>query len=363
MKYLSEFRDPHIAEALANEIADTAKGLKPIRLMEVCGTHTMAIHRYGIRNLLPENITLVSGPGCPVCVTPNEYLDRAIAFAKLQDVTICTFGDMLRVPGSYTSLEAEKAMGADIRIVYSPLDALEIAQDNPQRKIIFLAVGFETTVPTIAAVLHQAREKVVSNFFVTVAHKTMPMALTALVEDGKIGLNGFILPAHVSAIIGSEPYTFLSEKYNQACVVTGFEPLDVLMGILMLVKQIKNSEQKVEIQYSRVVNEKGNIKAQQIIEKVFQPCNAEWRGIGNIPQSGLCLRKEFANFDANTNFEVTVAPAKENPACICGLVLKGLKSPLDCQLFAKVCTPEAPVGACMVSSEGTCAAYFKYARE
>ncbi|MBC7187676.1 MAG: hydrogenase formation protein HypD [Calditrichaeota bacterium] len=360
VKFVEEFRDGAIARGLARRIAEVARGLPEVRLMEVCGTHTMAIYRNGIRQLLPENIVLISGPGCPVCVTPNDYIDRAIAFARRPDVTVCTFGDMVRVPGSSSSLELEKSRRADVRVVYSPLDAVEVAVQNPGRKVVFLGVGFETTAPTVAAAIELAAAKGVDNFFVSSAHKVMPPALAALTADARLGLKGFILPAHVSAIIGVVPYQFLAAKHGMAGVIAGFEPLDILQGILMLVEQVAEGRAAIEVQYTRVVREEGNPRALALLERVFQPCDAEWRGLGMIAGSGLAIRAEYAAHQAEANIIVEPEQTVVHPSCRCGEVLRGLLHPRECPLFGTVCTPETPVGACMVSTEGTCAACYKY---
>lgn len=361
MKYMDEFRGREIVQGLAEKLHLLASGLDaPVSFMEVCGTHTMAIYQFGLRALLPPKVRLISGPGCPVCVTPNSFIDRSIALARLPDVTIVTFGDMVRVPGSDSSLLEERAKGADIRIVYSPLDAVKLASSLPERKIVFLGVGFETTAPTVGGSILAAAG--MNNYFVLGAHKTMPRPMEILGSDPGIGITGFICPAHVSTITGVAPYLPLAEKYALPCVITGFEPADVLQGIIMLTRQILEQRAEVEIQYSRVVKPEGNLRARMIMEKVFEPCDAEWRGIGLIPGSGLAIRDEFGSFDAGRMLQVPVPPSKENPGCRCGEILKGKLSPFDCPLFESVCTPEAPVGACMVSSEGTCAAAYKYGR-
>jgi hydrogenase expression/formation protein HypD len=360
MKYLEEFRDPRLARALARKIEKKAADIGEIKLMEVCGSHTMAIARYGIRKILPTNIELISGPGCPVCVTPNSYLDKAIAYAKLEDVIITTFGDMMRVPGSSSSLEKERATGRDIRVVYSTMDALSIARKNKDKKVIFLGVGFETTAPTIAASVIKAQQEKIENYFVYCAHKTMPRPMELLAADAAVTIDGFICPAHVSTIIGSHPYEFLAEKYGKFCVIAGFEPLDILEAIDMLVQQISDNKPRIEIQYSRVTTEDGNLVALQLMRKVFEECSTEWRGIGEIEGSGLRLASEYQSFDAEKVFTVQVEPSKEITGCICGQVMQGISKPLECALFATTCTPENPVGACMVSSEGSCAAWYKY---
>jgi len=362
MKYLSEFRDGDVARVLAARIAKKAIGLKPVKFMEVCGSHTMAIARYGIRRLLPENVKLISGPGCPVCVTPNSYLDKAIALGRQEDVILTTFGDMLRVPGSSSSLEKERAAGSDIRIVYSTMDALAIARKYPDKKIIFLGVGFETTAPTIAASVVAARQQKIRNYYVLVAHKTMPRPMDVIAGGKKVALDGFICPAHVSTIIGAGPYRFLAEKYKKCCVIAGFEPLDVLESVDMLLDQVIDGKPQVAIQYTRVTREGGNPVAIKLMEDVLEPCDTEWRGIGMIPGSGLKLRASFAEFDADLQFTVEVEPTREAAGCICGEVMQGVADPVDCALFGTACTPENPVGACMVSSEGSCAAWYKYER-
>lgn len=363
MKYLDEFRDGAVVRGLAARIGElTAGRAEPLVFMEVCGTHTMSIYQYGLRALLPPQVRLISGPGCPVCVTPNGYLDRAVALSRLPDVTIATFGDMLRVPGSSSSLMEERAKGADIRIVYSPLDAVTLAAGNPQRRVVFLGVGFETTAPTIAGSILVAAERGVTNYFVLASHKTMPAPMAVLSADPELKIDGYLCPAHVSAIIGAAAYDFLAEQYGIPCVVTGFEPTDVMQGVEMLARQAMAGESRVEIQYSRVVKREGNRKAQEILATVFTPCDAEWRGIGVIPGSGLRIAAAYAPFDAEKMIPVAVEDLREHQGCRCGEVLRGKLSPFACPLFGTVCTPEEPVGACMVSSEGTCAAAYKYGR-
>ncbi len=362
MKYLDEFRNQEIVQRLVAGIKDTAASLAGAKLMEVCGTHTMSIARFGLRKLLPPNIELISGPGCPVCVTPNRYLDHAIAIGRLPEVILTTFGDMIRVPGSSSSLEQEKAAGRDIRVVYSTTDALHIARENPGKQVVFLGVGFETTIPTVAASVKMAKAQGIANYSVLTAHKTMPGPMEVLAGGDEVQLDGFICPAHVTAIIGAASYRFLAEKYRKACVVAGFEPVDILQGILLLLKQIREGNPRVENQYSRVATWEGNRQAQQLIAETLQPCDADWRGIGRIPGSGLELKTAFRAFDARDRFTVAVEPTRENRGCICGQVMKGVKKPPECKLFGKVCTPEYPVGSCMVSSEGSCAAYYRYER-
>jgi hydrogenase expression/formation protein HypD len=328
--------------------------------MEVCGTHTMAIYRIGLRTMLPPEIRLISGPGCPVCVTPNDYLDRAIAICRLPGVITVTFGDMMRVPGSSSSLMEERAKGADVRIVYSPLDAVTIAAKNPDRKVVFLGVGFETTAPTVAGSILSAKAQGLTNYLVLASHKTIPIPMQVLTSDPELGLDGYICPAHVSAIIGADAYRPLAEEYHTPCVITGFEPADMLQGILMLAEQVLAGNSRVEIQYSRVVRPEGNLKAQAILDQLFTPSDVAWRGIGVIPGSGLILREEYSSFDAEKMLPVEVEPTREHPGCSCGEILKGKMAPNECALFGTVCTPESPVGACMVSSEGSCAAAFRY---
>jgi hydrogenase expression/formation protein HypD len=347
------------ATFFANEIVRLANGRR-IRLMEVCGTHTVAIFKAGIRQLLPENVELVSGPGCPVCVTPNEYLDMAIAYSRKSDVMIATFGDMLKVPGSSSSLAKEKARGADIRIVYSSMEALEIAEMNPNKIVIFLAVGFETTAPTAAAAILMADEKRLTNFYVLSAHKLVPPALEALLTAGDSRVNGFLLPGHVSAIIGLEPYEFLIKEYNTPAVVAGFESLDILQSVYMLIQQIHDNTAKLENQYSRMVPKEGNIAACKILLEVYQEAGAVWRGIGSIPDSGLVIREKYQRFDALLNIPIIVEATHEAKGCQCGQVLRGVMLPSACPLFGKTCRPEHPIGSCMVSVEGTCAAWYKY---
>lgn len=361
MKLSTDFRDPELARGQLNAIEKiVADYAGRMTLMEVCGTHTMAIYQHGIRSLLPPQIKLISGPGCPVCVTPVGFVDHAVALARRPQTAIATFGDMVRVPGSSSSLQHEQATGARIQIVYSPLDAVTFAEKHPELEVVFLGVGFETTTPTIAGAVVTATQKGLTNFSVLCSHKTMPGPMAALAGDPELQVDGYLCPAHVSAIIGADAYKPLVDAYNVPCVVTGFEPLDVLQGVHMLARQIISGEAKVETQYSRVVRPQGNPKALALLHQVFEPCDARWRGIGDIPQSGLRLRPEYAAYDAAKKLPVEIEPAKEHAGCLCGEILKGKVGPRDCPLFRTVCTPEEPVGACMVSSEGTCAAEYKY---
>lgn len=353
------FRDPALARGLIARIHALA-GERAINLMEVCGTHTMSIGRYGFRSLMPTGLRLLSGPGCPVCVTANRDIDRAIALARMDGTIIATFGDMMRVPGSSTTLARLKAEGRDIRVVYSPLDALELAGQNPEREVIFLGVGFETTTPAIAACVLEAETRGLENFSVACAHKTTPPALRAIAGDPETRIDGFILPGHVSTITGLAPYRFLVDEFGVPGVVTGFEPIDVLEGIAELVRMVVEEEAAIGNAYRRGVAADGNPVARRLVEQVFEPCDALWRGLGEIPGSGLRLRAAYARFDAARRFEVDAEETREPAGCRCGDVLRGALSPSACPLFGRACTPEHPVGPCMVSSEGSCAARFRY---
>jgi hydrogenase expression/formation protein HypD len=349
-----------LAPLLLEKIAGLAD--QPMRLMEVCGTHTVAIFRSGIRSLLPDTVELISGPGCPVCVTPAGEIDRAIALAGQEGVILSTFGDLMRVPGSESSLQGERASGAAIRVVLSPLDALLIAQEHPDRKVVFFAVGFETTSPAIAAAVQEAQRRGLGNFYLLSSQRVIPPAIRALLSGGKVQIDGFILPGHVSVIIGRAPYLLISEEFGLSGVITGFEPLDILEGVYMLLRQRQEERTAIEIQYSRAVKEEGNQHALAILNAVFTPVDARWRGLGVIPKSGLMLREEFAAMDAAQAFDIPYAEVEDPPGCLCGEVLQGIHRPPDCALFGTRCTPEEPVGPCMVSSEGSCAAYYKYGR-
>jgi hydrogenase expression/formation protein HypD len=336
---------------------------RPVRLMEVCGTHTVAIFRQGIRELLPEGLSLISGPGCPVCVTAVEDIEKAMEIARKENAIFTTFGDMMRVPGIKKNLAEAKAEGADIRVLYSPIDALKIASENKDKQIVFFATGFETTSPSVAATLFEADRKGINNFYIYSVHKLVPPALDALLSSGEVKIDGFIMPGHVSTIIGTGPYEFISEKYRKPSVITGFEAGDILQGINMLLEQIASNRAEVEIQYKKVVREEGNPKAVALINEYFEPCDAYWRGIGSIPLSGLKLREKYKHRDINSVIKIEtsfVSGPQEPKGCSCGEILKGIKTPDECPLFAGVCTPESPVGACMVSTEGSCAAYYKY---
>ena len=357
MKYVDEFRSRTLIDKVAKEIRNSIDENRTYNIMEVCGTHTMSIFRYGLKDILPENIRLISGPGCPVCVTPNSFLDKAIYLSKLKDVIIATFGDMLKVPGSFSSLEKERANGAAIKTVYSTTDAVALAKRNAKKNVVFLGIGFETTAPTIAQSILTAKREKIRNYSVLCGNKTMPEVLEVLTKDSGSAIDGFLLPGHVSTIIGVKPYEFLAKRYGKRCVVAGFEPLDIMQAVLMLISQ---KAPAVEIQYTRIVGRLGNKLAQNSIKKVFRKCSSDWRGIGAVKDSGLAIKDEFASFDAETIFNPKPRPSRDDKGCMCGQILRGAKTPLECALFSRACTPENPIGACMVSGEGTCAAYYKY---
>jgi hydrogenase expression/formation protein HypD len=357
MKYIDEFRNKDLIGRLADLIHKSVK--RDYTFMEVCGGHTAAIHRFGIPSLLPDNVKLISGPGCPVCVTGTDIIDTAIACSKMEDVIITTFGDMIRVPGSSSSLEKERACGADVRIVLSGLDALDIARMNLEKRVLFPGIGFETTAPGTAVTIIQAVKERIENFYLLSAHKVMPPAMENIINGG-VNIDGFICPGHVAAIAGSSIFSFIPEKYRLACVVTGFEPVDILQSILMLIRQVNDANAKVEIQYRRVVTEDGNNIARRLMSEVFEPSDALWRGFGTIPASGLKLRDDYRRFDAGERIPVKISFHKENELCICGKILRGINTPEDCPLFADTCFPENPVGACMVSNEGACNNWYKY---
>jgi hydrogenase expression/formation protein HypD len=359
MKWIDEFRDPSLVPPLRERIRRAARSLGQTTLMEVCGTHTMAIARNGIRELLPDNVRLVSGPGCPVCVTPVDYVDHAVALSRRPDTIIATFGDMVRVPGSSSSLSREMGRGARVMVVFSSLDALRVARANPDRQVVFLAVGFETTAPTVAATLKSAMRAGAENLSLLCAHKTLPRALEFLTTPGRAALNALLCPPHVSAIIGTRPYERVAGK-GIPCVVGGFEPLDILLSVSMLLEQLASGAARVENEYSRVVQPDGNRRALALMEEIFEPCVATWRGLGELPGSGLRLKPELERFDAARRFRVELEPVREPAGCRCGEILMGRAQPQDCPLFGTTCTPDDPVGACMVSSEGTCAARYRY---
>jgi hydrogenase expression/formation protein HypD len=360
VKHVEEYRDRRIAQRLISEMHAASR--RPVRLMEVCGTHTMAIFRSGLRALLPETITLVSGPGCPVCVTAQREIDQFVALARCEGVILTTFGDLLRVPGSGSSLQQARAAGCDVRVVYSPLDALALAAQNPAKRVVFLGVGFETTAPTVAAALLSARARGVSNFLVFAAHKRTPPAVAALMAAPDLRVDGFLLPGHVCLVAGTQAFQPLVDRYRIPCVVGGFEPLDLLRALARLVAQIEAGEALLENAYERAVTAAGNAKARAAMAAVFADVDAEWRGLGVIPESGLKIAAAHRALDAEASFDLSVPDVPEPRGCACGEVLKGIKLPTDCVLYQKACTPLHPVGPCMVSSEGTCAAYFRYHR-
>ncbi len=356
------FSDRTTVEALVRRVAERARRLeRQVTLMEVCGTHTHAIAACGLRRLLPPRIRLLSGPGCPVCVTPVDYLDRAEALAALPDVIVCTFGDLLRVPSSRGSLERARARGCDVRVVYSPRDALSIARDHPSMRVVFLAVGFETTVPTVAAVLAEAESERIANLRILPGGKRIEPPLRALVADGEVHIDGFLLPGHVSVIIGADAYAFLGEELAVPAAIVGFAPADILLGVAELVQQVLDRRPRVANLYASVVRPAGNRHAQELIARFLEPVATRWRGLGVIPDSGLGLRAAWAHRDAST-IEVAVPEPREPQGCRCGEVLKGVVEPPACPLFARTCTPDTPLGACMVSSEGTCAAWYRHDR-
>ena len=365
MKYVDDYKNPDAAKAITDSIRKLAKMLsekcESFNIMEVCGSHTMAIARFGIRELLPDNISLVSGPGCPVCVTDAGYIDAAIELAR-KGVTIATFGDMINVPGSKTSLSKCRSEGVDIQVCYSPLSTIEMAKKNPDKEIVFLAIGFETTTAPLMALLETVNRQKIKNISILTAFKLVPPALEALSTDPELKIDSFLCPAHVSAIIGEKPYRLFVEKYNIPCVIASFEPVDMLYGIEGILQQAVNGEAKVDNRYKRVVKTEGNVIALELFAKYLEPYNAAWRGIGVIPKSGLRLKDEYSKFNAAKKFNIEITNGRHNPACKCGDVLKGKIKPSECPLFKKVCNPLNPVGPCMVSSEGSCAAFFKYIR-
>ncbi|MGA2246033.1 MAG: hydrogenase formation protein HypD [Verrucomicrobiota bacterium] len=360
MRFLDEYRDGELARQLAAEIHRVTT--KPWKIMEVCGGQTHAIVKFGIDTLLPEQITLIHGPGCPVCVTPLEVIDQALEIAARPGVIFTSFGDMLRVPGSNTDLLAVKARGADVRIVYSPLDAVKIAADQPAREVVFFGVGFETTAPATAMAVFQAAQLGLKNFTMLISHVLVPPAIEALMSSPTCRVQGFLAAGHVCAVMGYEEYLPLAKKYHVPIVVTGFEPLDILQGVLMTVKQLESGRAEVENQYSRAVRREGNLPAQALLKKVFKVVPRKWRGIGEISQSGLGLGEPYAEFAAEKRFGLAGHHVEEPAECIAGLILQGLKKPHECSAFGTRCTPEHPFGATMVSSEGACAAYYRYRR-
>jgi len=370
MKYIDEFRDGAVARELSRAICREAGAERHYQFMEFCGGHTHAISRHGVTDLLPRNVRMVHGPGCPVCVLPIGRVDIAIQLALKEHVVLCTYGDVLRVPASGNlSLLKAKALGADIRMIYSAADALTLARENPDRQVVFFAIGFETTTPPTAVVLREARDLGVGNFSVLCNHVLTPAAIVNILESpevrelGTVPLDGFVGPAHVSSIIGTEPYEFFASEYRKPVVIAGFEPLDVLQAILMLIRQVNDGRAEVENQFTRVVTREGNVAAQTLVSEVFELRRSfEWRGLGVVPYSALRIRDTFAAYDAERRWPLAYQQVRDNKACDCGAILRGLKHPTDCKLFGTVCTPETPMGSCMVSSEGACAAHYSYGR-
>ncbi|OIP09581.1 MAG: hydrogenase formation protein HypD [Betaproteobacteria bacterium CG2_30_59_46] len=364
MKYIDEFRDGALARKLAADIRREAQPDRTYGLMEFCGGHTHAIFRYGVQGLLPDNIHMIHGPGCPVCVLPIGRVDSAIELARRPDVILCSYGDMLRVPGSNRmSLLKAKAGGADVRMIYSSADALKIAQENPDKEVVFFAIGFETTTPPTAVAILRAGEMGLKNFSVFSNHVLTPAAITAIMGSGEARVDGVVGPAHVSTVIGSRPYEPFAAQYHIPVVIAGFEPLDVMQAILMLVRQLNEGRAEVENEFSRAVTREGNIKAQSLVAEVFELRKTfEWRGLGWVPDSGLQIREKYAAYDAEKRFELPYRSVADHPACECSAIIRGVKKPLDCKVFGTVCTPDNPIGSCMVSSEGACAAYYTYGR-
>lgn len=361
MKYVDEFRDADLVKRTLDELRRVVT--RPWVIMEICGGQTHAIMRYGLDQLLPPEIELVHGPGCPVCVTPLELIDKALAIAARPDVIFTSYGDMLRVPGSEQDLFSVRAAGADVRVVYSPLDAIKIAQENPEKQVVFFAIGFETTAPANAMSVLQAQSLGVKNFSVLVSHVCVPPAMHAILSSPDNRVQGFLAAGHVCAVMGYWEYPPIAEEYQVPIVVTGFEPVDILKGILMTVQQLEAGRAEAENAYPRAVTFEGNRPAQVIINRVLEPCDRKWRGIGLIPQSGWCLQPELVEFNAERRFQVEQIQSEESPLCISGLILQGLKKPDECPAFGRECSPERPLGATMVSSEGACAAYYRYRRD
>jgi len=360
MKYISEFRDQRLVKVVIDRIKQLAEDIgREVRLMEVCGTHAMAILRFGIREIIPPNVKLISGPGCPVCVTPNQYIDIACGYAR-KGFLVLTFGDMMKVPGSESSLLEEKSKGRKVKIVYSPLDALKLAKSHPEEKVVFLGIGFETTAPTVAVSVSMAKKEQVNNFMVLCGHKLIPPAMKALLKADEVKIDGFLCPGHVSVIIGSNSYEFLARDYSVPCVVAGFEPLDILQGINLLLSQICCGEARVENEYKRAVAPEGNLEAQRLMRDVFEVCDSEWRGLGTIEDSGFCLAEDYAPYDVQTRFPIKIDLIKEKTECRCGEVLRGLIEPEDCSLFGDPCNPSNPFGPCMVSVEGACNIHYRF---
>ena len=359
MKYLTEFRNPELAKKVLKEIKNTVT--RPWKIMEVCGGQTHSLVKNGILTVLPKEITMLHGPGCPVCVTPLHLIDKAVYLALKKGVILCSFGDMVRVPGSDKSLLEAKASGADVRILYSPLEAVNIARDNPDKEVVFFAVGFETTAPSNALSVLHAQKQRLTNYSILTSHVLVPPAISALMEDPEAQIDAFLAAGHVCSIMGYWEYLPLAEKYKIPIVVTGFEPLDLLLGILAAVKQLEEGRHEVENEYARMVHKEGNKEAQNIVNRIFETGDQMWRGIGTIPGSGWHLKKEFATYDANRKFTIELEKVNENAECIAGDIMKGIKKPYQCPQFGKGCTPQNPLGAPMVSSEGACAAYYNFA--
>ncbi len=364
-KTINDYRDPHLGKQLLQHVQKLAQQAaeqqgRPIKLMEVCGTHTMALARSGIRSLLGEHLQILSGPGCPVCVTSQTDIDRMLALSREPGVIITTFGDMMRVPGSNTTLLEEKSQGRDIRIVYSPLDSLEIAASNPDRTVIFLGIGFETTIPVVAVALEQAIRRELNNFMLFSVQKLALPGVAAVLADPELKLDGLILPGNVSVIVGEGAFQFIADQYHLPSAICGFEVTDMLSGIAAILENILAGKAQVINNYNRVVTSVGNPKARELMEKYFEPLPAEWRGLGTIPATGLALRKEYSKFDTTQHFVIQVEPQKELPGCRCGDILRGKATPFECKLYGNRCNPVQPVGPCMVSSEGTCAAYYQF---
>jgi len=365
MKYIDDFRNPKAAAYITKEIAGLAQRLaeagKTANIMEVCGSHTMAIGRYAIREVLPSNVNLISGPGCPVCVTDSGYIDAAVKLAE-KGVIIATFGDMINVPGSETTLAKCRSNGASIEVLYSPLGTIDLAKKYPDKEIVFLAIGFETTTAPLMGLLNILEKQNIKNISLLTSFKLIPPALDALTSDPELNVDAFLCPAHVSAVIGANAYEPFVEKYHIPCVIASFEPVDILLGLMAIMRQLVDKTAFVENLYKRIVTSEGNIKAQQVINKYLEVYDPAWRGIGCIPKSGLKIREEYSKFDAAVRFGVEVVNGKPNLACLCGDVLKGKMLPSGCPLFAKKCNPLNPIGPCMVSAEGSCAAFYKYSR-
>lgn len=360
MKFSKEFRDQALVQAAARRLARLAGA--PAAIMEVCGTHTMSVARFGLKSLLPSGVRLVSGPGCPVCVTDQADIDAFLALGEAPGTILASFGDMMRVPGNAASLDRCRAEGADARVVYAPLDAVEIARQNPDKQVIFFGVGFETTIPATALAIQAAARNHVANFSVLCVHKTMPKALHALLASGEVKVSGLLLPGHVTTIIGAEAYNFIPTEFQIPCAVTGFEPLDILLGVESILGQMQDGRAVVDNAYSRAVKIPANPLARSLLQEIFEPVDAAWRGLGVIPGSGVKIRAQFAQFDAAVRFREVMAavPPPRPTGCRCGEVLRGVLPPPECRLFGKACTPSEPLGPCMVSSEGACAAAFRY---